>query len=271
MLEINRIHQGDCIILMKDIPDKSVNLILCDLPYGVTQNEADKVIDFEKLWEQYKRIIKDNGTIVLTAQQPFTTDLINSNRGMFRYDIIWDKRLVTGFLNAKRMPLRSHEHILIFYKSLGIYNPQFTIGNPLHSKGINYKNKDIKNQNYGKFVQLDDNRKGSLEKYPVSIIRIDKKHPSIQEHPTEKPIELAEWIIKTYSNEGDLILDNCTGTGWTAIASKMFNRNFIGIELEQRYVDICNKRIMEVKSGCDANDDGIPPNNKLLGILPNEL
>jgi len=268
-METNKIYQGDCLELMKQIEDKSIDLILCDLPYGVTQNEADKVIDLKLLWEQYKRIITDNGTIVLTAQQPFTTDLINSNRGMFRYDLIWDKRLVTGFLNAKRMPLRSHEHILVFYKNLGIYNPQFTIGNPLHSKGINYKNKDIKNQNYGKFVQLDDNRKGSLEKYPVSIIKIDKKHPSIQEHPTEKPVKLAEWIIKTYTNKEDLVLDNCIGTGWTAIACLKNNRNFIGIELNKEYCKISNERIQKELSQSKLNNEvGIPPKPKDLGILP---
>lgn len=261
-METNKIYQGDCLELMKQIEDKSIDLILCDLPYGVTQNKADKVIDLQKLWEQYKRIIKDNGIIILTAQQPFTTDLINSNRRMFKYDLIWDKGLTTGFLNAKRMPLRKHEHVLFFYNKLGIYNPQFEIGQPLHSKGINYKNKAIKNQNYGKFINTDDLRKGNTEKYPTSIIRINKKHPSIQEHPTEKPIELAKWIIKTYSKEKDLVLDNCIGTGWTAIACNILNRNFIGMDLNKDYISIANERLSKLNNG----NEGIPPNPKVQSI-----
>jgi len=228
---------------MKDIKDKSIDMILCDLPYGVTQNKKDIRIDLTLLWEQYERIIKDNGAIILTAQQPFTTDLILSNRRLFRYDLIWNKRLVSGFLNAKRMPLRTHEDILVFYKKLPTYNPQFTKGEPLHSKGINYMNTKIKNQNYGKFTHTDDKRKGNTKKYPISIINIDKCHPSIQIHPTEKSVKLMEYLIKTYSNEFDIILDNTMGAGTTGIACKNLNRKFIGIELDKKYFDIATKRI----------------------------
>ena len=182
----------------------------------------------------------------MTSQFPFTIDLINSNRSMFRYDLIWDKRLVSGFLNANRMPLRSHEHILIFYKKLGTYNPQFKKGKPLHSKGNSYRTKELKNQNYAKFNLTDDKRAGSTQKYPKSIIRIQKPHPSKSFHRTEKPVELAEWIIKTYSNEGDIVLDNCIGTGWTALACKKLNRSFIGIELRKDYVDVAKKRVKGV-------------------------
>lgn len=133
------LKQGNCLELMKDIPDKSIDMILCDLPYGLTQNSKDIVLPFDKLWEQYNRIIKDNGCICLFGQGLFYVDLINSNRKMFRYDLVWDKVLTSGFLNAKRMPLRQHEQIAIFYKKLPTYNPQFSIGNPLHSKGISYK------------------------------------------------------------------------------------------------------------------------------------
>jgi site-specific DNA-methyltransferase (adenine-specific) len=268
MLEINKIYQGDCLILMKDIPEKSINLILCDLPYGVTQNVEDKIIDMYKLWEQYNRILKEDGVIVLTSQFPFTIDLINSNRKMFKYDLIWNKVLTSGFLNANRMPLRVHEHILVFYNKLGTYNPQKTLGNKNHSKGKEKKNA---NNNYGVFGFVDNkNVLGDL-KHPQSIITIQKAHPSVALHRTEKPVELSEYLIKTYTDEEDIVLDNCIGSGWTAVACVKTNRKFIGIELRQDFVDICNKRIMEVKSGCDANDDGIPPNNKLLGILPNEL
>jgi len=265
MLEINRIHQGDCLILMKEIPDKSVNLILCDLPYGITaRNEWDIIIPFDKLWEQYNRIIKDNGVIVLTATQPFASMLIQSNIKIFRYDLIWDKKAVTGFLNTKKMPLRRHETILVFYKSCPTYNPQKTKGKLIKKctqakQTSNYNDASNRPEPY-----MSD------EYYPTSIIEIGNGRVK-GGHPTQKPIDLFEYIIKTYTEEGYLVLDNCIGSGTTAIACINTKRNFIGIELRQDFVDICNKRIMEVKSGCDANDDGIPPNNKLLGILPTIL
>ena len=154
---------GDCLEKMKDIPKKSIDLILCDLPYGLTQNSKDIALPFDKLWEQYNRIIKDNGCIALFAQGLFYVDLVNSNRKMFRYDLIWDKVLTSGFLNAKCMPLRQHEQIAIFYKKLPTYNPQFTIGKPSHSKGVSYKDKEYKNRNYGKFGITDDVRAGCTE------------------------------------------------------------------------------------------------------------
>jgi len=236
----NKIINGDCLQEMRQMDDGIIDLILCDLPYGVTQNEADKVIDLQKLWEQYKRIIKDDGTIILTSQQPFTTDLINSNRGMFRYELIWHKELPSGFLNANRQPLRVHENILIFYKNLGTYNPQKVLGKKSHSKG---SMKTDVNKNYGKYGKVDNTEELGDMKHPQSVISFMKPHPSKAEHPTEKPVELAEWIIKSYSNEGDLILDNCIGTGWTAIACKNLNRNFIGIDLNKEYCNIANQRL----------------------------
>jgi site-specific DNA-methyltransferase (adenine-specific) len=259
MLETNKIYQGDCLELMKQIEDKSIDLILCDLPYGVTQNEADKVIDLSKLWEQYKRIIKDDGTIVLTAQQPFTTDLINSNRGMFKYELIWHKELPSGFLNANRQPLRVHENVLIFYKSLGTYNPQKVKGSKNYSKG---SMKTDVNNNYGKYGKVDNSEEQGEMKHPQSVISFMKPHPSKAKHPTEKPVELAEWIVKTYSNEGDLILDNCIGTGWTAIACKKFNRNFIGMDLNKDYILIANERLSQLNS---EEAVSIPPNPKGIG------
>jgi site-specific DNA-methyltransferase (adenine-specific) len=232
---------------MKEIPNKSIDLILCDLPYGVTQNKKDIIINLKELWKQYNRIIKDKGIIILTSQFPFTIDLILSQRNMFRYDLIWNKQLTTGFLNAKRMPLRTHEHILIYYKKLGTYNPQFTEGEPLHSKGHSYIQKELKNQNYGKFNHTGDLRKGTIKKYPKSIINIQKPHPSTALHRTEKPVKLAEWLIKTYSNEKDVVLDNCIGTGWTALACLNTNRNFIGIELDKEYVEVARKRLKELE------------------------
>ena len=163
-MEYNYIKCGDCLVLMEELPDKSIDMILCDLPYGVTQNKKDIRISFEPLWKQYERIIKDNGAIVLFGQGKFFIDLIDSNRKLFRYDLVWDKRLTTGFLNAKRMPLRRHEMIAVFYKKLPKYRPQFTEGKSLHSKGVNFMNKEPTNNNYGQFTHNSDERKGETKK-----------------------------------------------------------------------------------------------------------
>lgn len=245
MLEINKIYNEDCLEGMKKIDDKSVDMICTDLPYGVTQNKSDIIIPFKPLWEQYERIIKDNGAIVLFGQGIFYIDLVNSNRKLFRYDLIWDKCLSSGFLNAKRMPLRQHEQIAIFYKKLPTYNPQFTEGKPLHSKGNSYKNKEIKNQNYGEFNTTDDTRAGSTQKYPTSIIRFQKPHPSIAKHRTEKSIELLEWLIKTYTNPGNLVLDSCAGSCTTAIAAMNTNRNYICFEKDKDIFEVGSKRVRE--------------------------
>ena len=245
--------QGDCLELMKQIPDSSIDMILCDLPYGTTNNPADMVIPFEPLWKQYKRIIKDNGSIVLFSQGTFFVDLVNSNRKMYRYDLVWDKRLKSGFLNAKRMPLRQHEQIAVFYKKLPTYNPQFSQGKPLHSKGVSYKDKELKNQNYGKFNVTDDVRAGSTEKYPSSILSFAKPHPSAAQHRTEKPVALLEYLMKTYTNKGDLVLDNCMGSGSTGVACVNTGRRFIGIELDPGYFEIAKTRIE--KAGCTHDQE----------------
>ena len=250
---ISKLLQGDCLELMKDIPDKSIDMILCDLPYGVTQNKKDIIIPFDKLWKHYERIIKDNGAILLFGQGTFYVDLVNSNRKLFRYDLVWDKQLISGFLNAKRMPLRQHEQIAVFYKKLPTYNPQFTQGKPLHSKGVSYKNKEHTNQNYGEFHMTDDSRAGSTEKYPTSILSFSKPHPSIAKHRTEKPVELLEYLIKTYTNEGEIVVDNCMGSGSTCVACVNTNRNFIGIEIEEKYFDIAKERIEKVTKDRGSN------------------
>lgn len=228
---------------MKQVPDKSIDLILCDLPYGTTQNKWDTVIPFDKLWTQYNRIIKDNGAILLFAQGKFYVNLVSSNMKMFRYDLVWDKELVSGFLNAKRMPLRRHEQVAVFYKHLPTYNPQFTQGKPLHSKGTAYKEKELTNNNYGDFSTTDDNRAGSTEKYPTSIMKFQKPHPSVCVHPTEKPVALLEYLVKTYTNEGDTVLDNCMGSGSTGVACQNTNREFIGMELDEKYYKIACERL----------------------------
>lgn len=240
--------QGDCLIEMNNIPDKSIDMILCDLPYNVlnkgNKNASwDKLLPFDKLWEQYNRIIKDNGAIILFAQGMFTAQLMMSNPDMWRYNLVWDKELVSGFLNAKRMPLRSHEDILVFYKSLPTYNPQMTEGKPLHGMGTAYKNKSVTNNCYGDMNKADDSRSGSTDKYPTSIVRFQKPHPSTAVHPTQKSKELCEWLIKTYTNEGETVLDNCMGSGTTGIAAVDTNRKFIGIELTEKYFNIAEERI----------------------------
>jgi len=239
-----QLYKDDCLKILPQIPDKSIDAIICDLPYGVTQNKNDIVIPFNKLWKDYMRIIKDNGAILLFAQGTFYIDLVNSNRKYFRYDLIWDKILTTGFLNAKRMPLRNHEQIAVFYKKLPTYNPQFTKGKPLHSKGISYKNKPHKNQNYGDFKMTDDNRKGETKKYPKSIISIQKPHPSISLHKTEKPVKLLEYLVKTYTNENDVVLDNAMGVGSTGVACKNLNRKFIGIEIKDSDFNVAKNRLL---------------------------
>jgi site-specific DNA-methyltransferase (adenine-specific) len=236
------IEFGDCLELMKDIPDESVDMVLCDLPYAVTQNEKDIALPFDKLWEQYERITKQDSNIVLFGQGLFLIDLVNSNRKMFKYELIWDKQLASGHLNAKRQPLRQHENIAVFYKKLGTYNPQMTIGKPSHSQGTKFKTKEVTNQNYGKHKPVETDTTTNL-KYPKSIISFQKPHPSSAVHRTEKSIDLLEWLIKTYSNEGDLVLDNTAGSFTTAIACLNTNREFISFEMDSHYFELGKKRI----------------------------
>lgn len=224
------LRQGDCLEVMKTLPDKSVDMILCDLPYGETKNKNDKRLDFAALWAEYKRIIKDNGCIALFAQGLFYVDLVNSNRKWFRYEWVWDKVLTSGFLNAKRMPLRRHEQVAIFYKRPPAYIPQFTQGQPLHGKGTSYKSKAMINRNYGNYNAPTDERKGSTDKYPTSILRFSKPHPSKAKSQTQKSVELCEYLIRTYTHEGETVLDNCMGSGTTGVACVRSSRRFIGIE-----------------------------------------
>lgn len=232
--------KGDCLEHMKNIPDKSVNMILCDLPYGTTQNKWDTIIPFDLLWEQYERIIKDNGAIVLTAQQLFTSKLMLSNEKLFKYTWVWKKgKNPTGFLNAKKQPLRITEDVLVFYKKQCTYNPQMTIGAKSHSRGTSYKKSS---ENYNTFKVVDT--EGDL-KYPQNIIDIPKEKNNI--HPTQKPVKLFEYLILTYSNEGDIILDNCSGSGTTAIACINTNRNYIIIENDEKYFNDSIERINEHK------------------------
>ena len=230
------IKQGDCLELMKEIPDKSIDMILCDLPYGTTRNKWDSVIPLNKLWKQYERIIKDNGAIVLFSQMPFSAELVHSNLKLFKYEWIWQKDNGTGFLNAKKMPLKIHENILVFYKKLPLYNPQMRTGfKPYKCKQGRHST------NYGAYEQGHITESNG-ERYPIDIIEF-KKDSGL--HPTQKPVALLEYLIKTYTNEGDIVLDNCMGSGSTGVACINTNRNFIGYELDEKYFEIAEKRINE--------------------------
>ena len=246
MDKVKLLH-GDCLELMKDIPDKSVDMILCDLPYGTTACKWDEIIPFEPLWEQYERVIKDNGAIVLTASQPFTSTLIMSNIKLFRYTWVWEKSKATGFLNAKKRPLVAHEDITVFSKKPTTYNPQFSTKEP-YNKGIRKEQTD--DDVYGKFERVEVKSDG--KRYPRSVVYFKTaESEGAVLHKTQKPLKLFEYLIKTYTNEGDLVLDNCMGSGTTGVACVNLNRDFIGIELDDKYFEIAKERIEshEVQNG----------------------
>ena len=278
-----KLYNGDCLEVMKEIPSKSVDMILCDLPYQVTKNKWDTIIPMndyiiandeslekdefylkqflkglskkeidkiwkenkkEGLWSYYNRIIKDNGAILLFGQDIFSAQLINSNLKMYKYKWFWKKDRPSGFLNAKKMPLKDVEEILVFYKKCPVYNPQFWEGIPLHGMGTKYKEGNLGNNNYGKFASHTNpsaNREGDTRKYPRQVLEFKRPHPPI--FPTQKPIDLCEYLIKTYTNEGDLVLDNCMGSGSTGVACKNLNRKFIGIELNSETFNLAKDRI----------------------------
>jgi DNA modification methylase len=235
---------GDTIEQMKLIPNKSIDCIICDLPYGTTSCKWDNIIPLEELWQQYKRIIKDNGAILLFASQPFTSFLVTSNINMFKYDFCWDKKKLSGMLNAKKQPLRSHEDILVFYKKLPTYNPQMRYD----GKKTGIKKHIINSEVYRKTNKIT-NYVDDGSRYPTSLIKningvIGNSKEKLP-HPTQKPILLLEYLILTYSNENDTILDNTFGTCTTGVACVNLDRNFIGIENNEYYFDISKNRLQE--------------------------
>lgn len=237
------LYHGDCLELMKSIPDGSVDMVLCDPPYGTTQNKWDSVIPFEPLWEQYRRVIKDNGAIVLFGQEPFSSKLRISNLDMYRYDLIWEKTKAGGFLNARRMPLQAHECISVFYKKLPTYNPQVGEGKPFIKKAVT--NGDGKS--YGKFERIGTISVNEGTRFPRSVLKFSNdNHSSL--HPTQKPVALLEYLVKTYTQENEIVLDNAMGSGSTGVACINTNRNFIGIEKDDKYFEIAKKRIEQYKT-----------------------
>lgn len=261
---INKVFEADCLDLMPQIPDKSIDMILCDLPYGTTQNKWDSVIDLNKLWQEYTRIIKDDGVIVLTSQGIFTAHLIMSNESWFKYKIVWIKSKSTNFLNAKKQPLRKHEDICVFYRQQPTYHPQMSQGES-YDKGIR---KDQFTGSYGDFKPRHIKSDGS--RYPNDVVCYEEdlsddfvyvktaESEGPVYHPTQKPVELGRYLIRTYTNPGDIVLDNACGSGSFLVAAALEGRNFIGIEKNQNvalhkvaetdYIKICNQRLEQIMS-----------------------
>lgn len=241
-----KLYQGDCLEIMQQIKDKSIDMVCCDLPYGTTKCKWDTVIPFDKLWEQYERIIKDNGAIILFGKQPFTSDLINSNRKLFRYELIWEKTRAGNSMQVCKQPSAIHENILVFYKNQPTYNDiKFKVDEKYIDKRKSIRNSFYNSEHYSGVMKrkADDGWR-----HPQSILPFN----SVWEkgmHPTQKPVELISWLIKSYTNEKDIVLDNCMGSGTTGVACKKLNRRFIGIELEKKYFDIAEKRISESEGG----------------------
>ncbi len=249
MLELNKIYNMDCLEGMKLIDDKSIDMILCDLPYGTTACKWDTVIPFEPLWAQYKRVIKDNGAIVLTATNPFSSVLVSSNLRGFKHEWIWQKEKGVGFQIAKYRPMQEHEHILVFTKNgerVNYYPIKEKRDKPTKSKGARTKSDS------SPIAYLNNINKVYVDRYPTSIKKFPRDNDKI--HPTQKPVALFEYLIKTYTNEGETVLDNCMGSGTTAIACINTNRNFIGFELDKHYCDIANERIRKALAGKEVGE-----------------
>jgi len=248
---LNNLIENDCLEIMKEIPSKSVDMILCDLPYGTTQNKWDSVIPLPELWKEYERIIKDNGVVVLTAQGLFTAKLIMSNERLFKYKIVWEKSKPTNFLNAKKQPLRKHEDICVFYKSQPVYNPQMKNGSP-YNKGFR---KDQFTGSYGDFKTVEVKSDG--DRYPTDVVYFKTAESEGEVyHPTQKPVELGRYLIRTFTNPGDIVMDNAFGSGSFLMAAILEFRNFIGIEKNKdvhlfkkkriNYIEVAKRRILEV-------------------------
>jgi DNA modification methylase len=242
MLDLNRLYLGDCLEIMNDIDDKSVDLILVDPPYGTHAMEWDKILPFDKLWSHYERIIKPKGNILIFASNMFAHKLALSNEKLYRYDLVWKKSKNGSPLTCKYMPAKKHEYVLVFGESAAKYNPQMEEGGAYKR---NWTNNKVNNMKYGIKGVVTDN-KGT--RYPSTIMDFPQKWSRQQQgklHPTLKPVALCEWLIKTYSNDGDLVVDNCTGSGTICLAAKITNRNYIGIEKEEKYFEIATKRLEE--------------------------
>lgn len=236
----SQVLHGDCFEVMKDIPDASVDMILCDLPYGTSKCKWDVLVPFEPLWEQYRRVIKMNGAMVFTASQPFTSVLITSNLKDYRYNWVWEKSKATGYLNSKKLPMKAHEDICVFYQKPPIYNPQKWQSTP-YNKGSAHRPTEV----YGKQVEVLVKNDSGL-RYPrtVQYFKTAESEGKVH-HPTQKPISLFEYLIRTYTNENEIVLDSCAGAGTTALAALNSNRKYVCIEKDKEYYDVMRNRILE--------------------------
>jgi DNA modification methylase len=232
--------QGNCLERMKEMPNGSVDMVLADPPYGTTQCKWDSVIPLEPMWEELKRIVKPNGAIVMTASQPFTSVLVCSNMTMFKYSLVWEKTTATGHLNAKKAFMRAHEDLLVFYNKSPTYNPQKTTGHKRKVSSKESKVSCVKTEVYGDHGLTSYD---STERYPRSVIKTSTDKQKSKLHPTQKPVSLMEYLIKTYSNESEVVFDFTMGSGTTGVACKNLSRKFIGIELDETYFKIAQQRI----------------------------
>ena len=266
---INNVFEGDCLEIMKQLPDKSIDMVLCDLPYGTTQNKWDSVIPLGELWQQYRRIVKDDGAIVLTSQGMFTAELMVSNPKMFRYKWIWEKSKSTNFLNAKKQPLRKHEDVCVFYRRQPVYHPQMIDGEP-YDKGIR---KNQMSGSYGDFQPVHVHSDG--KRYPTDIISFKTAESEGKVfHPTQKPVELGRYFVRTYTNPGDIVLDNTSGSGSFLVAALLEGRNFIGIEKNENvalfkkgdinYITVTKQRL---RDAWNSMSQDVKESLKLLNLL----
>ena len=266
---INNVFEGDCLEIMKQLPDKSIDMVLCDLPYGTTQNKWDSVIPLGELWQQYRRIVKDDGAIVLTSQGMFTAELMVSNPKMFRYKWIWEKSKSTNFLNAKKQPLRKHEDVCVFYRRQPVYHPQMIDGLP-YDKGIR---KNQLSGSYGDFQPVHVHSDG--KRYPTDIIYFKTAESEGKVfHPTQKPVELGRYFVRTYTNPGDIVLDNTSGSGSFLVAALLEGRNFIGIEKNENvalfkkgdidYIAVTKQRL---RDAWNSMSQDVKESLKLLNLL----
>jgi site-specific DNA-methyltransferase (adenine-specific) len=261
-----KLQLGDCLELMKEIPDKSIDFICCDPPYGTTSIKWDEVLNFNEMWDQYSRIIKPKGIICIFGSQPFSSQLICSKIEWFKYELVWNKNKCGSPGLAKYRPMKTHENVLIFAKnSGGTYNPQMEKGEPYSRTSKNPEGYVGRKNDHGYGLKPRKSFSNEGTRYPKSILNISRDFSAQQQvHPTQKPVPLIEWLVKTYSNEGETVLDNCMGSGTTGVACMNTHRNFIGIEMDPQYYEIAKERI---ESAVPLQEPAQDPDNPLLDAL----